>query len=118
MITDDQNWITGFTRSGDSEVDFCQPLPTFTRQVIPSLQFPMTFSEYYSEVLLPFIERYKTAKNDKERKAVSRNAAEAVKKSHDLREDEAMDLPKDLETVCLSFILSLSLLIYMNSGHQ
>jgi hypothetical protein len=61
----------------------------------------MTFSEDYSEVLTPFVEIYSSAKNEKERKAVLGNAADAVKTSHDLREDKAIDLPKDLQKVCI-----------------
>jgi hypothetical protein len=60
----------------------------------------MTFTEDYAEVLSPFVENYKTAKNEKERKAVLRNAADAVSESRNLREDAAEDLPKDLQTVC------------------
>lgn len=37
--------------------------------------------------------------NEKERKAVVKNAADAVKKSRDLMEDTGSKLPKDLPTV-------------------
>jgi len=60
----------------------------------------MTFTDDYAEVLSPFVDNYKTAKNEKERKAVLRNAADAVSESRNLREDAAEDLPKDLQTVC------------------
>ena len=41
----------------------------------------MTFSKIYGNIILPFIEQYKDAKNDKARKVVIANAADAVKKS-------------------------------------
>jgi hypothetical protein len=66
----------------------------------------MTFTKDFSIVLSPFVAKYKTANNDKERKAVVRNAVEAVTKSANLREDGTVNLPKELPTVCLLFILS------------
>lgn len=60
----------------------------------------MTFSDDYASILLPFVEEYKAAKNDKGRKAVLKNAADAVSKSRNLREDNVTELPKDLPTVC------------------
>jgi hypothetical protein len=61
----------------------------------------MTFTDDYAGILLPFVEKYKTAKNEKARKAVLKNAAEAVSKSRDLREDNVTELPKDLPMVRL-----------------
>ena len=58
----------------------------------------MTFSQLYSTVLTPFVQKYKEAKNEKGRKAIVNDAADAVKLSKDLLED-ADDLPKDLQTV-------------------
>jgi hypothetical protein len=78
----------------------------------------MTFSEEYATVISPFIDQYKTANNEKERKTVLRNAADAVTESANLREDKAAELPKDLLRVCLFIIIGLFLLIYMNPGHQ
>jgi hypothetical protein len=66
----------------------------------------MTFSDDYAVFLLPFIEKYKNAQNQKGRKEVLRNAAEAVMKNSNLREDKTVDLPKDLPTVCFYFIFS------------
>lgn len=59
----------------------------------------MTFSEDYGGILLPFVEKYKAAKNEKARKAVLKTAADAVLKSRDLLEDDVTELPKDLPTV-------------------
>lgn len=59
----------------------------------------MTFSEDYGRILLPFVEKYKAAKNEKARKAVLKTAADAVLKSRDLLEDDVTELPKDLPTV-------------------
>ena len=59
----------------------------------------MTFSDEYADILLPFLDEYKSAKNEKARKAVGRKAADALTESRDLREDEAHDLPKELQTV-------------------
>jgi hypothetical protein len=72
----------------------------------------MTFTEDHAASLLPFVEQYKKAKNENARKAVVQNAADAVSKSGDLREDGAGDLPKDLKTVCyFSFKLFLYLFL-------
>ena len=62
----------------------------------------MAFSKLYSGVLAPFVEKFKEAKNEKSRKTVVNNAADAVERSKDLLEDQE-DLPKDLQTVCISF---------------
>jgi hypothetical protein len=59
----------------------------------------MTFSEDYAEVLSPFVENFKTAKNEKARKEVLLNARVALLESRNLREDATDDLPKDLQTV-------------------
>lgn len=67
-------------------------------QFITKIQ--MTFTQLYSGVLTPFIKTFKEAKNEQGRKAVVKNAAEAVRKAKDLLE-EVDDLPKDLQTVCI-----------------
>jgi hypothetical protein len=59
----------------------------------------MTFSEDYAEVLSPFVENFKTAKNEKARKEVLLNARVALLESRNLREDATDDVPKDLQTV-------------------
>ena len=60
----------------------------------------MTFTNDYSIVLSPFVVEYKSAKNEKGRKAVVKDAADAVMRSKELQEDGGEDLPKDLQTVC------------------
>jgi hypothetical protein len=60
----------------------------------------MTFSEKYGDIISPFAKKYKISKNEKGRKAIVKNAANAVLKSREQQEDEGVDLPKDLETVC------------------
>lgn len=69
----------------------------------------MSFSNVYGSLLSPFIQKYKDAKNEKGRRAVVANAADATRKSRDLLEDKGVDLPKDLQRVCL---LSFSFSIY------
>lgn len=59
----------------------------------------MSFTEVYNEVLSPFAEKFKEAENEKLRKAILMNAANAVLRSRDLLEVKE-DLPKDLEKVC------------------
>lgn len=66
----------------------------------------MTFSEVYASVLSPFVKNYEAAKNEKGRKAVVSNAADAVRKSRNLFEDKGDFLPKSLEPVCLYFFSS------------
>jgi hypothetical protein len=56
----------------------------------------MSFSKVYASLLLPFVEKYKEAKNEKGRTAVVKNAADAVLKSKNLLEEEGANLPKDL----------------------
>jgi hypothetical protein len=67
----------------------------------------MTFSELYGDIISPFVKKYKMETNEKGRKAVVKNASNAVLKSREEQEQEGVDLPKDLETVCL-FIKSSS----------
>jgi hypothetical protein len=62
----------------------------------------MSFSELYSSVLAPFVTKYKDSNNDKERKTVVSEAADAVKDAKELLEN-AQDLPKDIRTVSISF---------------
>lgn len=66
----------------------------------------MNFSQEYSDILLPFVENYKNAKNEKERKAVVQKAADAVAESSNLREGEGVALPSDLQKVLYFFILN------------
>jgi hypothetical protein len=64
----------------------------------------MAFTEDYADILLPFVEKYKTAKNEKARTALVKNAADAVSKSSNHREGETIKLPKDLPTVFIFLI--------------
>jgi hypothetical protein len=57
------------------------------------------FVDVYSQVLLPFLEGYKQAKNEKNRAHFVMDAREAVLKSNAEEEDRPMNLPKDLKTV-------------------
>jgi hypothetical protein len=59
----------------------------------------MSFSEVYGDILLPFVENYKEAKNEKNRAQVVKNAADAVSSSSQLLEDQGVNLPKDLKSV-------------------
>jgi hypothetical protein len=74
----------------------------------------MTFSEDYGSILLPFVEKYKAAKNEKARKAVLKTAADAVSKSRDLLEDHTTELPKDLPTV-RAFYYYISTALHLSS---
>ena len=60
----------------------------------------MSFTQVYTNILLPFVESYKAAKNEKNRALVIKNAADVVSKSRHLLEDQGVNLPKDLKTVC------------------
>lgn len=59
----------------------------------------MSFSEVYGDILSPFVEKFKEAKNEKNRAQVVKNAANAVSSSSQLLEDQGVDLPKDLKSV-------------------
>jgi hypothetical protein len=61
----------------------------------------MTFSDDYGHLLSPFLKEYKKANNEKARKAVIKNAADAISSSSALLEDKGTSLPKNLKTVCL-----------------
>jgi hypothetical protein len=69
----------------------------------------MSFSEVYGDILLPFVEKYKEAKNEKNRAQVVKNAADAVSSSSQLLENQGVDLPKDLKSVR---ICSFSILLH------
>jgi hypothetical protein len=60
----------------------------------------MAFTDIYASILLPFVEKYKVAQNQKSRALLIKNAAEAVMKSRHLLEDTGIDLPKNLNMVC------------------
>jgi hypothetical protein len=60
----------------------------------------MTFSKCYATILTPFVKDYQQAKNDKGRKVVLKNAADAVTENEGLLEEKGVALPKDLEKVC------------------
>lgn len=74
------------------------------------------FVDVYSEVLLPFLEGYKQAKNEKTRAHFVKDAREAVLKSNAVEEDRAINLPKDLKTVGV-LNHSCCLLLLTHSGH-
>lgn len=70
----------------------------------------MSLSKVYGDVLLPFVQKYKDARNEKERKAVMKNAAEAVVENRNLLENKGGNLPKDLPNVRIILSGSVSLL--------
>lgn len=65
----------------------------------------MSFTEVYGSILLPFVEKYKTAKNEKARKGVVDIAANTILHSKNLLEQQGSDLPQDIKAVCLTFIV-------------
>ena len=68
----------------------------------------MAFGDIYCNILLPFVESYKLAANQKNRAVVIKNAAEAVVNSRHLLKDTDINLPKDLNVVHpLSFSICL-----------
>jgi hypothetical protein len=72
----------------------------------------MAIGDVFGEVLLPFAESYKDAKNEKNRALVVKNAADAVSKSTHLLEDNGVGLPKDLKTVRLFHSLFFSIVAH------
>ena len=77
----------------------------------------MGFSEDFGDILSPFVEKYKVAKNEKGRKALVKTAADAVLKSKEQLEDKEVELPKDLPLVRRLF-LSFSLMFDIHSFRQ
>jgi len=94
---------------------FFQPSICFD---VSNFSITMTFSKIYGNIILPFIEQYKDAKNDKARNVVIANAVDAVKKSRETLEDKGVDLPKDLQHVCLFFHSLFFSTMFMTSGHH
>lgn len=80
--------------------------------------FKMNFSKAYGSILLPFVDEYKTAKNEKGRNGVVKNAVDAVTEGRNLLEDEGVDLPKDLKTVHFFSILQYPLLNVILGHHS
>lgn len=68
----------------------------------------MSFGKVYGNVLSPFVKEFEKAKNEKEKKEVIKNAADALLKSRETLEDASDDLPKDLQSVSTNFFLSSS----------
>jgi hypothetical protein len=89
-------------------------IPAFKGPATASIEISMAFSEDYGGILLPFVEKYKSAKNEKARKAILKTAADAVSKSRDLLEDDATELPKDLPTV-RAFLNYISMALHLSS---
>ena len=65
--------------------------------------FSMTFTEDYGKVLSPFLKKYQVEENEKQRRAVLKNAAKAMVKSRDLLKEKTDDLPKDIQTTFFLF---------------
>jgi hypothetical protein len=59
----------------------------------------MSLSKVYGVILLPFVQQYKETRNERERKKIIKNAAEAVVENGNLLEDRGGNLPKDLPKV-------------------
>jgi hypothetical protein len=78
----------------------------------PILNIKMSFSKTYGNVITPFVKQYEQAKNEKQRKTVLNNAADAVQKSKLLLENEE-NLPKDLPNVRIYYIIGVLLFTYM-----
>ena len=68
----------------------------------------MSFTEVYGSILLPFVEKYKTATNDKARKGVVDTAANTILNSKNLLEEQGSDLPQDIKAVCITFLIAFS----------
>jgi len=67
----------------------------------------MSFTQAYGNILLPFVQTYKDAKNEKARKGVVETAANTVLNSRNLLEEQGLDLPQDLKAVCSNFFIAL-----------
>jgi hypothetical protein len=80
----------------------------------------MSFTQAYGNILLPFVENYKTSKNEKARKAIVETAVNTILNSRNLLEEQGLDLPQDLRAVrpilILLSLLSLPLMM-INPGH-
>ena len=68
----------------------------------------MSFTDVYGNILLPFIEQYRTAKNEKARKRVVDIAANTILGSNNLLEEQGSDLPQNIKAVCLTFLVVFS----------
>jgi hypothetical protein len=68
----------------------------------------MSFTQVYGNILLPFVENYKNAKNEKARKAVVETATTAVLNSKNLLEEKGLELPQDIKAVRHSLVTLLN----------
>lgn len=68
----------------------------------------MSFTQVYGNILAPFVENYKNAKNEKARKGVVETATNAVLNSKNLLEEKGLELPHDLKAVCRSLLILLN----------
>lgn len=67
-----------------------------------------SFTQVYRNILLPFVENYKVAKNEKARKGVVETATNAILNSRNLLEEKGLELPQDLKAVCCSLLILLN----------
>ena len=79
----------------------------------------MSFTQAYGKILLPFVENYKSAKNEKAQKGVMETAINAILNSQNLLEEQGLDLSQDLKAMCPTLLLSLlSFPLTMNDKYR
>ena len=79
----------------------------------------MTFTQAYGKILLPFVQNYKSAKNEKAWKGIVETATNAILNSQNLLEEQGLDLPQDLKAVCSTLLfLLLSFPLTMNDKYR
>lgn len=89
----------------------------FKLQALRPITFKMSFSQAYGNILLPFVQNYKDAKNEKARKGIVETATNTVLNSRNLLEEQGLDLPQDLKAVCPAPVFSFSFpLTLINAG--
>jgi hypothetical protein len=65
----------------------------------------MSFTQAYGSILLPFIQNYKDAKNEKAWNGVVETATNAILNHRNLLEEQGLDLPQNLKAVCPTTLL-------------
>jgi hypothetical protein len=60
----------------------------------------MSFTQAYGSILLPFIQNYKDAENEKARKGVVETATNAILNRRNLLEEQGLDFLQNLKAFC------------------
>jgi hypothetical protein len=78
----------------------------------------MSFTQAYGSILLPFIQNYKDAKNEKEQKGMVEIATNAILNHRNLLEKQGLDLPQKFKGLLSHYSALFFPLTRINTGCQ